>query len=318
MGNISDALRRAQQEREALRRQRRAEEALPKPRETDAVSPREPAVALAVAPPPAVRPAAGSAPAPPPDAPPNDLPAIDLDTISPAYVAWHDRGAAVSEQYRSLRTRIMNLNEPKASMVIGITSSMTGEGKTTSTMNVGITFAELQHLRVMVVDADLRRCSLSRSVGCDESEGAAEVLRGRRTLNEVLRLTSATNLHILPAGHIGEQNAAELLGSHASADFIAELRRRYDYVFVDLPPANAVADASILGALCDGALLVVRMHRTPEPNVKHSQRLLESSNVRLLGTVLVGMKHWKAPWLHDYGYGYGYDYPGSYSGYYRK
>lgn len=305
MGSISEALRRAQQEREAIR-QRRIEEA-----SAPSVEKRTPAdaPAPASAPPPAAEPVLDPMP-------PSALPPIDLDALAPSFVVWHDRGTPVSEQYRALRTRLMNFNEARSPMVLAITSSMTGEGKTTSTLNVAMAFAELQHLKVLAVDADLRRCSLTRAARAEDDAGVCDLLRGERQLEEVLRPTTSPNLFFLPAGRLGDQNAAELLGSHSATGLIAEFRRRFHYVFVDLPPANAVADASILGALCDGAVLVVRMHKTAEPNAKHAVRLLESSNVRLLGCLLIGQWHWKAPWLHEYGYGY--DYQGSYSGYYQS
>jgi succinoglycan biosynthesis transport protein ExoP len=306
MGSISDALRRAQQEREVLRR-RRIEEAAAK-----ATQPL-PAAEVATAEP-AAAPEAPPVPAPAAeDSPPNDLPIINLEELGPSFVAWHDRAAAASEQYRSLRTRLMNLNESKESVVLAITSSATGEGKTTTTMNMALTFAELRHLKILVADGDLRRCTLTNELNCPEGAGMAEVLRGEAKLPEVIRRTMLKNLSFLPAGSLGRRNAAELLGSHACEGLMNDLRRWYDYVLVDLPPANAVADASIVGVHCNGAVLVVRMHRTPEPNVKHALRLLESSNVRVLGCVLIGQRHWKASWLHEYGYGYDYD--GGYSGY---
>lgn len=304
MGNISDALQRAQQEREALR-QRRQEEAAER-----AQQPVQVATAVETAP------APQTPPAPPPvqeEPPLNDLPVINLEDLSPSFVTWHDRGAAASEQYRSLRTRLMSLNESKEPMVLAITSSVTGEGKTTTTMNIGLTFAELRHLKIMIVDGDLRRCSLSRELGCEESPGVAEVLRGEAKLAEVLRRTTLKNVSFLPAGRLGKRNAAELLGSRGCEGLITELRRKCQYIFLDLPPANAIADASILGAHCDGAILIVRMHKTPEPNVKHALRLLDSSNVRVLGCVLVGQRHWKASWLHEYGY----DYQAGYGGYHE-
>jgi len=302
MGNISDALRRAQEEREALRQRRLQEEAAavpPGPVATeDAPAATEaPAVAQPVT----------------EEAPPNDLPVVELENLAPSFVAWHDRGAAASEQYRSLRTRLMNLNEKREPMTLAITSSITGEGKTPTTLNKALTFAAVRHLKILAIDGDLRRCSLTHELNCAESRGVAEVLRAEADLTAVIRRTSLANLHFLPAGHLGKRNAAELLGSRACEDLINEVRRRYHYALLDLPPANAVADASIIGAHCNGTILVIRMHRTPEPNVKHAMRLLESSNVRVLGCVLVGQRHWKAPWLHEYGYGY--DYHGAYTGY---
>lgn len=305
MGSIADALRQAQEEREALRA-KRAREAEPGGAAGAGASAGGFAAALEAARAPAASPTATAPRAPAAGTAREEVPGvegrvIDLDQLSASFVAWHDKGAVVSEQYRSLRTRLMNLNEGAQSLAIAVTSSIAGEGKTTTTLNLGLSLSELQHLRVLVVDADLRRRSLSVHLGLRDAPGVGEILRGDVEWTDTVYATTVPRLHVLPAGHLAEQNAAEVLGAQSVERLMTALRRRYDYILVDLPPANTVADASILGSLCDGAILVVRMHRTPEPVAKQAMRLLESSNVHVIGCLLVGQRRWKAPWLHEYG-----------------
>ncbi len=223
--------------------------------------------------------------------------------IHDSVVAFHDKAAEITEEYRSLRARLTALNTTGENQIIAITSSIPKEGKSVTTMNLAWVISEIKHFRVLMIDGDFRRSSLASMMGISEYPGLADLLRGEARLEDVIRPTPVPNLHVMPAGTTQEFNAAELLSTQKTASVLQECKRRYQYCIVDTPPASTVSDASVIGPLCSGVLFIVRMGKTPEPIAKSTIRLLQSNNVNILGCILAG--HRESTGRHRrYYYGY--------------
>jgi capsular exopolysaccharide synthesis family protein len=197
--------------------------------------------------------------------------------------------------------------------ILAVTSAVPKEGKSVTTLNLGCIFAEIRHLRVLVVDGDFRRSSLAGMLNQRDSSGPglAEVLRGEARYEEALRKTPIDNLTFIAAGKTGHQSAAQLLTSASTKSIFKRMQNDFHYTIVDTPPATTVTDVGVIGQFCSGVIVIVRLHRTDEFAAKRAVRLLQVNNIPILGCLLVGRD---TP-LGRYGYGYGYGY--SYYNYYR-
>ena len=210
----------------------------------------------------------------------------DPQRIDPAVVAFHDRYSSVCEQFRSIRARLLSMNTANPHRVIAITSSVPQEGKSVTTVNLGLVMAEGGEHRVLIADGDFRRTSIARMLGIPEAPGLADVLRGERSLEDVLRPTPFPNLRVLTAGVVQGSAYGELLSSPATALALGQCRALFDYTLLDTPPVTTVSDTCLLAPHCDGAIIVIEMRRTPEPTVQQAVRTLQASNVKVLGCML--------------------------------
>lgn len=210
----------------------------------------------------------------------------DAKKVHPAVIVFHERSSSISEQYRTIRARLLTLNTTQANQIIVITSAVPQEGKSVSVLNLGMVMAENGEHRILIADADFRRSSIASMVGMDDVPGLAHVLSGEAELRDAIRPTPFPNLKILPAGRLKRKNYAELLGGSLLRSALEQFRGAFDYTFVDTPPITTVADVGLLAPHCDGAILVIEMRRTPEPAVQQAVRTLQTNNVKILGTVL--------------------------------
>jgi len=233
-----------------------------------------------------------------------------VEGMHEALVAHYEPSGVISEQYRGLRTRLLTQNPDNEHRILAITSSLPRDGKSITALNMAFIMAEIRHLKVLVVDGDFRRSSLADMLNVDPSPGLADVLRGEAELDEVIRPTPSANLCFAAAGKTHGRSAAEILSSTRAARAFAQLRNRFHYTIVDTPPASTVSDVGIIGQYCNGVVMVVRLHSTPEPAAKRAVRVLQANNIPILGTILVG----RAASAGGYGY---YRYYRYYYNYYR-
>ena len=284
MGRIADALKRAEQERE--------KSMAPPGAGPDAVSalPRLPAKVME----PILLPAKELA----------DTPAV-VEGLAESLIPFYERSSLVTEQYRSLRTRLLSANPNYEHRILAVTSAVPKEGKSVTTLNLGCILAEIRHLRVCVVDGDFRRSSLAHMLNQPTGPGFADVLAGEATFEQVVQSTSIPNLSFIPAGSTKGRSAAELLTAASAQTAFDRLRNEYHYTIVDTPPATTVTDVGIIGQMCHGVIVIVRLHRTHEAAAKRAVRLLQVNNIPIVGCLLVGRD---GPASGYYGYGYGYRY----------
>ncbi len=221
-------------------------------------------------------------------------PPVPITSWDPRLVIQFDRSGAVAEQYRAIRTWLMAHNSTGEHRILGLTSSTPGEGKTLTVANLGLALAEVRHLSVLLVDGDLRRPALGRTFGIQpepkavDAAGLADVLIGRRQLADVIRRSAIENLQILPAGACGTLTPAELLNARSARRVFDEIRDRFQYILVDTPAVQSASDVAVLGAMCTGMLMVVRMNQPSSGIVRQSVRWLQANNVHVLGCVAVG------------------------------
>ena len=189
----------------------------------------------------------------------------------------------VAEQYRALRTRILNADPMSPVNVVMITSPGRGEGKTLTVGNLGLAMAQEWQRRICIVDADLRHPQMHRIFGLPDGPGLCDVLTGRATLEEALITLEEHQVTILPAGNV-PAHPAELLGTSAMRKTMDLLRGQFDRIVLDAAPAAPLADVSILAPLVDRVLLVVRSGVTTKPSIHDAISSIEPS--QLLGFVL--------------------------------
>lgn len=203
----------------------------------------------------------------------------------PHFVLIDRPGSPLAERYRRLR---MSLEDgtpdyPCRPQLIVITSAVPAEGKTTTATNLALAYAEVPGQRTLLVDVDLRRPSLSRSITPKPTAGLTEVLAGTVSLDQALIELAGTQLRLLPSGAPSE-TPLEHLQQQSFGELIRELRRRFDRIVIDAPPTVPFADAALLAAHADGALLVVRAGATTAPLIRRAKDSLSGTHV--LGVLL--------------------------------
>ncbi|HLM66131.1 MAG TPA: polysaccharide biosynthesis tyrosine autokinase, partial [Longimicrobium sp.] len=201
-----------------------------------------------------------------------------------ALVTVSDQHSAGSQAYRKLRTHLIFSQGGHPPRTLLITSPAASEGKTTVSANLATTFAQ-QGLRVVLVDADMRRPRMHGVFGLSRTPGLTEVLQNEAPLEEGLRETSVEGLHVLGAGRLVAA-VSELLGGAAMGRLLRELNGRYDVVVVDTPPVLAAADAEILAAQADAVLLVIRAGQTERQSAHYAIQQLRAVGARIVGAVL--------------------------------
>ena len=215
----------------------------------------------------------------------------------------------VEEAYKSIRANIMFSIMKKGCKTVVVTSSVAGEGKTTTTINLAITFAQAGQ-RVLLIDSDLRKPKIHHYFSVPNAPGLTDYLgstvsasrRDKVDLFSIVHPTEFENLSIICSGTI-PPNPAELLGSEPMSDFLQEIANDFDYIIIDTPPINIVSDALPLIRESDGVVLVVRYNQSTHPEVERSISALEFIDAKILGFV-VNFVETKAGGKYKYG-GYG-------------
>jgi len=193
----------------------------------------------------------------------------------------------VSEAYRALRTNITFANPDEQPRTMVFTSPMPGDGKSTSAANLAITLGQ-QGQRVLLVDADLRRGLLNNLFDLPRDPGLSNVLLAATPIETAVRavdLGAGGRFDFLGTGTL-PPNPAELLGSEKMRLLIAALEQRYDAILFDSPPLNLVTDAALLGAACDGVVLVGRAGVTTATGLAYAIDQLRAVRAPVLGAVL--------------------------------
>lgn len=194
---------------------------------------------------------------------------------------------ATREAYRTLRTNIRFALQGEGCKKFCITSSSQGEGKSITMLNLAITFAEAGQ-RVLLIDADMRRPAVARLLVEKSTPGLSNILAGLATEQEALRKEVYPNLDVIYSGDI-PPNPAELLDSDRMRELLEKLSKWYDYILVDTPPVNIVSDASVVGNMLDGVLVLARQGRSRKESLKRAVNHLELAGVKVLGCIFNGV-----------------------------
>ncbi|GAA5033960.1 polysaccharide biosynthesis tyrosine autokinase [Microbacterium fluvii] len=205
-----------------------------------------------------------------------------------------------AEEYRQVRTNVGFLQMGNAHKAFAITSSVPGEGKSTTSANLAASLASIGR-SVCLIEADLRKPSLGGYLDLESSIGLTTVLSGDADLDDALQTWGYSGLQVLLAGEV-PPNPSELLSSPAAADLIATLRARFEIIIVDTPPILPVTDGAIIGNLLGGVILVIGLGKVRERELAGTIEALTVSHTPVLGTVLnmAASEHTRA---YEYGYG---------------
>ena len=235
---------------------------------------------------------------------------LRLPALGQTPYVGHDLGddltsvfSPISEAYSSIRATL-DFALPKAGhYVIQFTSSQPGEGKTTSAIAVATKFAAIGR-KVLLIDMDLRRPAVSKSLGLEKATvGVIDVLHGRASLESALQTNDTPNLFILPLGTI-PHNPVEILSSGLVPEFLTKYRRDYDVIVIDSSPILGIADAPLLSRFVDAVVFVVEANRAHFGQVRMAVRRLRDMNANVIGALLTKFRALEVG--KDYNYQYQY------------
>ena len=195
-----------------------------------------------------------------------------------------DPFGAQAEAVRQLRTNMLFVDVTTGGHSFLLTSSLPGEGKTTTTVILGLALAD-SGLKVLILDADLRHPTVAKTLGLESAVGLTTVLVGAAEPDDVIQQWAGTNLHILAAGEV-PPNPSELLGSGAMRTLFHQLTEQFDFILVDTPPVLPVTDALVVSRLTSGSIMVVASGTTRKRHLAEALRVLGTADVELGGFVL--------------------------------
>ncbi len=195
------------------------------------------------------------------------------------------------EQYKLLRTNLsFTVPADVKCPIIGVSSSIRGEGKSTTAVNLSYVLAE-NGKKVLLVDADLRIPSIAKKMEMNSSPGLTDFLMDYESQQlSVFKSKLLDNWYILPSGNL-PPNPSELLGSRRMEQIFGILSEKFDYIIVDLPPVNIVSDALAISNFITGLVVVIREEYTSKKELEACFRQLKLSNVKVLGCVLNGSRN---------------------------
>jgi protein-tyrosine kinase len=188
-----------------------------------------------------------------------------------------------SEEFRTLRTRLLQMREKLPLQTLLVTSALPGEGKSFVAANLALSFAQQVGRRVLLLDCDLRLSRLHVLFGCAATPGLAEFLRGEAEASSILQRGPDENFCFIPGGK-PPSDPIELLGNGRLKGLLQRLAPLFDWIVVDSPPCVPLSDASMLSDLCDGVLMVVKAGKTPYDVAQKGSALFRDRH--LLGVVV--------------------------------
>lgn len=222
-------------------------------------------------------------------------------------VALTEPSSQLTEEYRAIRTSLLARWAHRRHLVHTITSATPQEGKTITSLNLGLSMAELRNRKTIVIEADLRLPTFNKLMHLRDTPGMIGYLRGEAELGEVVQEVQGSSLHVVAAGSRVSNDAVQLLSNHRMTKLLDVLRAKYDHVIIDTPPVIELADAGILGGISDEVIVIARISRTPKPLIDQALRALRSYNAPVAGVIATGQQRGRNRY-HYYRYGYRYRY----------
>ena len=239
------------------------------------------------------------------------LPVVGMLPLVPAkhrsdlfhYLQTHST-SPFAEAIRNLRTSVVLANLDKPPQVIMLSSSIPGEGKTTSSIALSLNFVSMGK-KVLLIEGDLRRLTFRQYFGNSRTDaGLISVLSGKQTLEETVFHSEDLELDVL-FGERSPKNAADVLSSRKMDELLREARSKYDFIIVDAPPVLIVPDARVLSQFVDAILFVVKWDSTHHHQVEEAVRSFEEGKIEGLVLNQIDPNGFKR-YGYNYGYGYGY------------
>lgn len=210
----------------------------------------------------------------------------------------------ICEAYKNVRTNLQYALHPINGKVMLVSSALPGEGKSTTSSNLAVTFA--QNSKVLLIDADMRKPVMHKIFGLENTHGLSLFLGGFEPLAKAIQRDVVPGLDVMTAGTV-PPNPSELLGSKNMTVFLNKVQEHYDYVIIDTPPINVVTDAVVLAKKVSGVVLVARQNSTTIKLLRQTIEALKTVRVRVLGVVLTCVRDKYKPFSR-YTSGAGYSY----------
>ncbi len=215
-------------------------------------------------------------------------------------ITYFDPKSIVAEQYKMMTTNLLSLNKGRPPKTIAITSSISGEGKSVTSLNLAITLSQAtQKPKIILIDADMRKGQLVKYLGVGQHKGLSEYLSGQAELNDIIFNIDIDHLSFISSGAV-PVNPAELLASERMKELISALRSQYDFVLVDTPPVIPVTDATIIGSRVEGTLMVVQAGHTQRGMVSRATELLTQAHTNIIGHVLTSVEYFVPEYIYRY------------------
>jgi capsular exopolysaccharide synthesis family protein len=234
--------------------------------------------------------------------------AIGHNLSADPLIVFNKPRSAITESFRAIRSNLNYFTASKNHQTFMITSSLPGEGKSFTSLNISAVFA-LAGKKTLILGADLRRPKLAEELGLLNNVGLSQYLSGMATLDQILQNTSVPNLSLIAGGPM-PPNPSELLLKNEMDLLMEQLGRLFDYIIIDTPPLSFVADAFVLSKFADHTIYVIRQNFTPRDALQAVEEFYQSgklSNISLLFNDL-RKSGFGYGYGHSYGYGYGYGY----------
>ncbi len=220
------------------------------------------------------------------------------------FVPLKKPGSTVAEMYRNIRTNLSFVTSTNQEKIILITSTSPEEGKTATSMNLAITQAQLDQ-KVLIIDADLRRPSVSAAFEIKDKKGFSSLLINAIDIDEAIHRTSVKNLDIIPSGPI-PPNPAELLSTETLTEVFKALAKRYDKIIIDACPTIPISDTLVLSQQVDGVIYVIRSGGPHRNFVLKAKSKLTNINANIIGVILNGVSPDQMGLTDHYYYRYSY------------
>ena len=200
---------------------------------------------------------------------------------------------AVTEAYKTVRTNLQYMSNDDGCNIIAVTSSVPGEGKTVTCVNMAVCLAQ-GGKNVLLIDADMRKPQVSETLNVEKTPGLSDLLAGFVKINDessnlCRQKTHIENLDVIASGKT-PPNPSELLAGSRLKDLLAKLSEDYDYIMIDTPPTLVVTDSMILKPHINGYLVVVRADVSSTETVKETVSKLRQINAKICGFILNGQK----------------------------
>ena len=246
------------------------------------------------------------------------IPTYDKDKMEVSrLVVDKNPKSAISEAIRSIRTNLDFISSSKKKRLISVTSTISGEGKTFVTVNLGGIIA-LSGQRVVILDLDMRKPKVNLAFGAENVKGVSTILIERHGVQECIQPTAIESMQFISAGPT-PPNPSELILSDKFDQMIQELFLTYDVILIDTPPVGLVTDGILIMRKADIPLYIVRADYSRKAFLKNLNRLMRSNNLTRMCTILNDANS-RGSYGYGYGdgYGYGYGYGGYGQGYYEE
>lgn len=214
--------------------------------------------------------------------------------------------SSVAESFRALRSNLNYFTSTKTKKIFLITSSISGEGKTFTTINLGTVLA-MSGKKTLIIGADLRKPKIFSDFQLGNSLGLSSYLSNMNSFEEVVQKTPVDNLYLLSGGPV-PPNPSELLMGDRMAQLIKEAQAAFDFIVMDTPPVALVTDAFVLSVYADHTIFLVRQNYTPKTLLKNADEFFAQGKIRHLSILLNDIQKSGPGYGYGYGYSYGYGY----------